>query len=547
MNRWPRSISARVAVITLVMGASIVVAAPAASAAVVSSASAGYDATCAVTSAGGVRCWGANDYGQLGNGTTTASQSPVSVVGLSSGVVAVSLGVHYACALRADGGVRCWGTGGKLGNGTTASSSVPVTPVGLASGVRSVSAGYGHACALMNDATVRCWGDNREGSLGDGTRTASLVPQAVPGLSGISQLSTGGVHTCVLTDAGGVKCWGYNAYGQVGNGTSGPTPDGDVLSPVDVVGLSGVVALTTGGYHTCVMLSEGTAECWGQNLYGELGDGTNVSRTTPVAVSAAPGAFTRLFAGAYDTCAITQAGAAMCWGADDVAQVGDGGGSNKFVPTPVIGASSGTASLAIGRAHTCRIDASGVMSCWGGNVWAQTGLQTSSIVIVTPKAIPWFVAGFTSSCSGLMCTFTDRSNDPDGDIATRTWVFGDNAGLEGNATIASHTYVAGGTYSIGLFDRSAALAQSSAVMNVTVTPWNLVASIGKVRNVSTLTLTWNAAATGVATVDVQANGAFLARTANGGSFSTTASKGTFTYRVCPTGDTRCSNQVVVKV
>jgi PKD domain-containing protein/Regulator of Chromosome Condensation (RCC1) repeat protein len=320
-----------------------------------------------------------------------------------------------------------------------------------------------------------------------------------------------------------------------------------VLTPTDVVGLSNVATLFTGGYHTCVMLFDGTAECWGQNTNGQLGDGSGVNQLSPVTVAAAPGAFSTLVAGAYDTCGITGSGAVKCWGAGGVGQIGDGGAVDRLVPTAVSGASSGTAALTVGRTTLCRVDASGVLSCWGGNLWGQTGLQTSSVAITTPKPVPWFVAGFTSSCSGLICAFTDRSNDPDGDVATRDWVFGDGGGLSGNATAASHTYTTGGTYGVALFDRSAALAQSSAVVNVTVTPWNLTASISKVRNVNTVTLTWGAGATASATVDVQANGALLARVSNSGSYSTAAAKGTVTYRVCPTGDTRCSNQVAVKV
>ena len=547
MDRRLRSIVSRVMLVALVAGSTIAVTAPVASAAAATSASVGYDNTCAITSGGGVRCWGANDFGQLGNGTTTASTSPVAVTGLSSGVASVTVGIQYACALTTSGGVRCWGKGAVVGDGTGLNATTPVTPAGLSSGVRSVSAGFAHACALLDDGTVKCWGSNAQGNLGDGTRTGALAPQTVPGLSGVIQLSTGGVHTCVLTTDRRVKCWGLNAYGEIGNGTADASRDGDVLTPVDVVGLSGVATLSTGGYHTCVLLVDGTAECWGQNVDGQLGDGTGINQTTPVPVSAAPGAFTTLVAGAYDTCAITPAGAAMCWGAGTIGQIGDGGLTHRFVPTAVMGAGSGTASLTVGRFGACRIVTSGVLYCWGGNNAGQTGLQTSSAVIPTPKPVPWFVAGFTSSCSGLVCTFTDRSSDPDGDIATRTWVFGDNGGLEGNATTASHTYATGGTYLVGLFARSTALAQSSAAINVTVTPWNLTASVAKVRNVNTVTLKWNAAATSAPTVDVQMNGAFLARSSNSGSFSTPATKGTVTYRVCPTGDTRCSNQVAVKV
>ena len=547
MSRTLLRISARLAVLAVVATMLVVGGSPPVSAATVTAAAAGYDHTCALTSSGGVRCWGANEFGQLGNGTTTPSVTPVNVSGISSGVMALSAGVHYGCALTSSGGVRCWGkgTGGQLGDGAGANSSVPVTPVGLSSDVRSVSAGFAHACALMGDGTVRCWGSNGQGPLGDGTRTSSLVPQTVPGLSGVVQLAAGGVHTCVRTDTGGVKCWGYDAYGQVGNGTAAPTPDGDVLSPVDVVGLSGVASIAVGGYHSCAMFTDGLVKCWGYNGDGELGDGTNVNRSEPVAVAASAGAFASLALGAYGSCAITPGGGAMCWGAGQVGQIGDGAAVDRWLPTAVAGASSGTVALVVGRVHTCRVDASARLACWGGNLWGQVGNGTTAPSVTTPTPVVWFGARFTSSCSGLSCTFIDASNDPDGEIVSRTWSFGD--GGSGSGATVSRAYAGGGTYTVTLTARDAAGAISVARANITVTPWNLVASVSKVRNVTTVSLTWNAAATSAATVDVQLNGALLARVSNTGSFSHAAPKGTLTYRVCPTGDARCSNQVTAKV
>jgi alpha-tubulin suppressor-like RCC1 family protein len=547
MHRRLLSFCTRITVVAVVAGSLTVATASAASAATVTSVAAGYDHTCALTSSGGVRCWGVNDDGQLGDGTTTTSLSPVNVSGLTSGVVGVSAGLHYSCALTSLGGVRCWGKGsnGQLGDGAGTRSSVPVTPVGLSSDVRSVSVGNAHVCALMRDATVRCWGSNGQGQLGDGTRTSSLVPQTVPGLTGVVQLATGGVHTCVLTGTGGVKCWGYDAYGQVGNGTAAPAPEGDVLWPADVVGLSGVASIAVGGYHSCAMLADGTAECWGQNIGGEIGDGTKVNRTAPVPVVAPAGGFTTLVLGSYDTCAVTSQGGAMCWGEGNLGQIGDGASVDRTVPTDLPGASSGTAALAVGRAHACRVDSSGLLTCWGWNQAGQVGTGATSFSVTTPAPVVWFGAGYTSSCSGLVCSFTDQSSDPDGEIVSRTWSFGD--GASGSGATASRTFAAGGTYVTTLTTRNSAGTTSRATASIIVTPWNLLASVNKVRNVNTVSLTWNAGATSSATVDVQLNGVLLTRVSNTGSFSQTASKGTFTYRVCPTCDSRCSSQVTVKI
>ena len=546
MNRRLLSVSARASLVALVIGVLGISTGPTASAATTTSASGGHDHTCAVTSSGGVRCWGGNSRGQLGNGTTTPSLTPVNVTGLSSGVVAVSTGVYSSCALTVSGGVKCWGAGGKLGDGTTTDSSVPVTPVGLSSGVRQLSLGYGHACVLLTDATVRCWGANGQGPLGDGTRTASREPIPVPGLTGIASISSGGVHTCALTDGGAVKCWGYNAYGQVGNGTSGMTPGGDVLSPADVVGLSsGVSAIAAGGYHSCALLSGGAAVCWGENGAGELGDGTFVDSSVPVSVAGPADGFASLAPGSYHTCAIDTHGGVMCWGSGDSGSLGNGDTVDRSLPTAVVGASSGTLSLASGRWHTCRIDTSGRTTCWGWNLAGQVGNGSTAVAVTTPVPVAWFSARFTTDCSGLACTFTDASSDPDGEIVSRAWTFGDGGSASG--TSASRTYAAGGTYAVVLTARDAAGAAVAATSNVTVTPWNLQASTRKDRNVTTVSLAWNAAATSASSVDVIRNGALLLRVSNTGSFSHTASKGTWTYRVCPTGDSRCSNQVSVKV
>jgi alpha-tubulin suppressor-like RCC1 family protein len=267
---------------------------------------------CALTSGGGVKCWGDGSFGQLGNGTTTSSSTPVDVSGLSSGVTAIAVGGLYRCALTSGGGVKCWGfnDSGQLGNGTTTGpdqcpgftglkcNATPVDVSGLSSGVTAITAGNSHTCALTSGGGAKCWGSNGFGQLGDGTaagpdcfNTCSSTPVDVSGLSsGLSAISAGSSHTCALTSGGGAKCWGSNFSGELGNGTTGgPDPDicfgSCITTPVDVSGLSsGLTAISAGGDFTCALTSGGKVKCWGDNTFGQLGNGMTNNSSTPVDV-----------------------------------------------------------------------------------------------------------------------------------------------------------------------------------------------------------------------------------------------------------------------
>jgi len=517
--------------------------APAASAATIATVSPGLSHTCSVTTSGGVKCWGQNTDGELGNGTTIDSSIPVNVSGLDSGVAAVSTGAHDSCALTTAGGVLCWGV--RLGTGIPgAKSSLPVAPTGLASGVLAVSVGYDVSCALMQDTTVRCWGSNSRGALGDGGATqAQQAPTVVPRLIGVRAISAGGVHVCALMDAGTVKCWGYNAYGQVGNGSMDAA---GVFQPTDVVGLTNVTTIEAGGYHSCAITSSGGAACWGQGQSGQLGNGTNQSSSVPVAVAGLSSGVVSLMGGEYHTCAITTSGRATCWGGNIAGALGDGTTTNSSVPIDVSGGAANMAAISGGRYITCSVDTSGRTRCWGLNLDGQVGNGTTTSPVVTPTLVAWFGASFSVTCTALICDVSDTSTDPGGEIATRTWSFGDGAAATG--TTATHTYAAGGTFSVTMTAADGAGATSSVTRSVTLTPWNLKATLSKLRGSNVATLTWNTPATVSTSIDVLRNGVRVATTSNGGSYSETLSKkGTYAYIVCPSGSTRCSNTATVTV
>lgn len=336
--------------------------------------------TCSLDSLGGVWCWGRNDVGQVGDGTNTERLTPVPVTGLSSGVVGLSAGGSFVCALTSAGRVKCWGanSNGELGNGSTASSSnTPVDIPELSSGVTAIASGNRHTCALMATGTMKCWGYNLYGALGDGTDTLSRTPVDVLAsvgvtLSGVTAITAGNLHTCALTTGGAAKCWGYNINGQLGDGAPTRSP---TSYPVAVSGLeSGVASIIGGGLHTCAVTTAGAAKCWGRNDEGQLGDGTNSSRATPADVIGLSSGVAAAVSGpgALHTCAVTTAGTVKCWGTSGDGRLGNGTNSGSNTPVDVVGLSNAS-SLAIGGRHSCARTTAGTVTCWGRDFYGQLG------------------------------------------------------------------------------------------------------------------------------------------------------------------------------
>ena len=402
--------------------------------------SAGGGTTCALTSAGGVECWGNNEYGELGDATTTSSTVPVGVSGLSSEVTAVTAGYAHTCALTSAGGVECWGYNedGQLGNGTTTNSSVPVAVSGLSSGVTAVSAGDDATCALTSAGGVKCWGLNGWGELGNGTTTNSSVPVAVSGLSsGAAAVSARGIDACALTSAGGVKCWGDNGDGQLGNGT---TTSSSV--PVAVSGLSsGVTAISVGEVSACALTSAGGVKCWGSNGAGELGNGTTTDSSVPVAVSGLSSGVTAISVGEVSACARTSAGGAECWGDNTYGELGDNygtGSDQSSVPVGVSGLSSGVTAVTADDLYGCALTSTAVVECWGWNGLGQFGNgSTSSSPIPVPVALP--IASEVSPSAGPKSGGTTITITGTGFVPGATVAIGQGNGTTGAiaATVTS--------------------------------------------------------------------------------------------------------------
>jgi cysteine-rich repeat protein len=337
--------------------------------------------TCALLEAGGVKCWGANYFGQVGDGTTTERHRPVDVSGISSAVTALTAGSEHNCVIVSSGGVKCWGGSwyGTLGNGTSGPgiySATPVNVTGLSSGVVYVASGVYHTCAILSSGGAMCWGRNGYGQLGDGTTTNRPTPVAVSGLSsGLAAIAGGLEHTCALSDTGGLKCWGGNDYGKLGDGTLT-----DRLIPVDVSGLtSGVLAVTAGGMHTCAIMSTGGIKCWGNNAYGQLGDGTTTNRYTPTDVPGLASGVAAISAGTWHTCAVTDTGGVKCWGYNSFGRLGDGTITNRPNPVDVLGITAGGLAVSSDDNHTCALLDTEGMKCWGYNATGQLGDGTTTM------------------------------------------------------------------------------------------------------------------------------------------------------------------------
>lgn len=279
---------------------------------------------------GKVMAWGYNNAGQLGDGTETNSDVPVEVKGLSE-VIAISAGGQHSLALLEDGKVMAWGGNGwgELGDGTTTASDEPVEVKGL-SEVAAISAGYYHSLALLKSGKVMAWGNDEDGELGDGTTTNSDEPVEVGELSEATAISGGRFFSLAVLKDGKVMSWGYNAYGQLGGGSSeGPEKCGSKapcsVKPVEVKGLSEeVTAVAAGGWHSLAVLKDGKVMSWGLNSRGQLGDGTTTNSDEPVEVGAGLTEVAAVSAGLLDSMALSKSGKVMAWGQNGSGQLGDG-------------------------------------------------------------------------------------------------------------------------------------------------------------------------------------------------------------------------------
>jgi alpha-tubulin suppressor-like RCC1 family protein len=433
--------------------------------------------TCALLTSQTVACWGINNHGQLGNGTTTSSSRPVPVSSLRT-VIQIAAGGGHACALLATHAIDCWGlnTSGELGNNTTTDAPTPVA-VQLSGSAGAVTAGGNHTCALLTTGAVSCWGLNNAGQLGNGSQTSSPVPVPVQGLpTTVLQVAAGLQHTCVVTTASSALCWGAEADGDLGDGHVGTISK----LPVPVFGFApspaggstvGVAQIAAGAHHTCAVLQWGGVDCWGRNQEGELADGTMLRRPIPgpvlglvpgaeavaagvgtgcaltdalavkcwgsypfsqvhtaaTVIPGLPSSMGRIADGSFYACASSTKGDLKCWGSNPDGELGNGTNADSPTPVQVTGLTSGTLDVAAGGDTTCAVTTGSNLSCWGSNNNGQVGDGTTTDRW-TPVSVP--LAGVlqvsTEPERGQTCALR-----ADGSV----WCWGSNAAGElGNGT-----------------------------------------------------------------------------------------------------------------
>ncbi len=329
--------------------------------------------TCGVTSDSRAYCWGRNEMGQLGDGTTTGRAAPRAVVGGLRFRI-VSAGDHYTCGITTDDRAFCWGSDGygTLGNGPAFVSVNRPKAVAGGRRYRQLGTGSNHVCGVTLTNVAYCWGDNSSGQLGTGPgmgQEEAPVPVQAGGLV-FRQVQAGGNHSCGLTQDNKVWCWGSNAFGQLGNGGQGGGP-----TPQSVAGGLSFTQLSLGSFHTCGVTTDGVGYCWGRNAY-TVGDGTAINRLTPTRV--AGGLRWRGISASFSyTCGVTVSNDAYCWGSNSEGQLGDGTfGPRKFQATPHLVSGGHRFDRIAGfnvSGHSCGITTGERAYCWGNNQFGQVG------------------------------------------------------------------------------------------------------------------------------------------------------------------------------
>ncbi|MFO0629301.1 MAG: MopE-related protein, partial [Polyangiales bacterium] len=379
---------------------------------------AGYYHSCAVLATGGVRCWGRNDYGQLGDGSVYGRTVGYEVVNLTG--ASVCTGTPGAPATETCNTVddNCNGVVDDLGPSTCTACTLTATSctagVGACARTGTTTCGVGGAistgasevssCAVMGSGVLRCWGYNGYNNLGDGTTTQRSAPVgAFPStLTTVAQMAGGFEHECVRLASGQVQCWGYNAYSQLGDNsaTNRATPVTVLVSagtPLDSVN-----ELSLGYNTSCALRVDGTVWCWGYNGNGEVGDNTTTTRALATRVTGLTNVV-HIGVGHNHGCAVKNDGTLWCWGYNANGQLGDGSTATRLTPVQVSGISTAVEVVA-GSAHTCARLSDNTVRCWGRGTEGQLGNNGASNS-VSPVTVLINASTALTNARGLTATY----------------------------------------------------------------------------------------------------------------------------------------------
>ncbi|HWU20135.1 MAG TPA: cutinase family protein [Nocardioides sp.] len=341
--------------------------------------SSGGQTTCETRSDLTAWCWGRNDLGQFGTGTTGGSGSPVQVK--TTGWTQLSTSGSTTCGIKRNGGLYCWGLNNYGQTGRPISKAV-LSPqrIGTVADWRQVAVGWSHACAVRATGQLYCWGQNLRGQLGLGTTGA---PHTTPTLVGIGRswvsVTAAGWHTCGIRRNGSAWCWGDNTFGELGNGTAQRR-----TRPAQVAGTTHWLSLSASWNDTCGVDPSGGMYCWGRNWSGQLGDGTTRGSAVPMRIGAAR-LWLTVSAGEGGACALDIDGSPWCWGSNRYGQIGSAAGSTALVPTALATPADQSQLSGAWFSH-CSVQVS--VSCWGDPSMGQLGtspVQSRTAPRIAPR------------------------------------------------------------------------------------------------------------------------------------------------------------------
>lgn len=327
--------------------------------------------------------WGSNFAGGLGNGTTVDTSLVPVHVSFLAGIAAIAAGRSHFLAVKNDSTVWAWGYNveGELGNGSNVFGSNVPLHVSSLTGIISVAGGDHHSLALKNDGTVWAWGLNIKGQLGNATNTSSYIPVQVNFLTGIIAIASGSDYSLALKNDSTVWAWGRNNNGELGNATNSSFEN----VPVEVISLTGIIAIAAGANYSLAVKKDGTVWAWGSNLYGELGNGSYTDSNVPMQVSLLTGIMA-IAGGGWHGVALKNDGTVWTWGVNTIGELGNGSNTNSNVPAQ-INSLSGITAITSKAYHSLCFKNNGTVWAWGYNSYGQLGNGTDSCSNVPVKVI----------------------------------------------------------------------------------------------------------------------------------------------------------------